>query len=126
MADPFATSADIEARWRPLSDAESALADQLAEDASDMIRERWGDIDVRVTSGAISANTLTRIVAKMVKRSMDRPVPDGFETFNQAAGPFSTGGKVANPTGDLSFTAADVLVLDGTGFTTRSRVGWLA
>jgi hypothetical protein len=125
MADPFATHTDVEARWRPLSDAEDAVADQLATDASDMIRERWPDIDQRVTSGAIAAETLTRIVAQMVKRAMLNGDSEGLESRAQAAGPFSVSDKFANPNGNLYLTTADITLLDGLGWTSRSRVGWL-
>lgn len=126
MADPFATHTDVEARWRPLSAAEDAVADLLAQDASDMIRERWADIDQRITSGAIAADTLTRIVAQMVKRAMINGDSEGLESRAQTAGPFSVSDKFSNPNGNLYLSAADITLLDGLGWTSRSRVGWLA
>lgn len=126
MGTPFATYRDVEPRWRPLSEAERSLADQLTDDASAMIRDRWPDADARVTSGALSATTLTRIVALMAKRAMIGGDAEGLESQQQAAGPFSVNQTYANPNGNLYFTASDVTLLDGTGFLPRSRVGWLA
>lgn len=126
MAAPFADHTDVEARWRPLTDDEDAIADQLAIDASDMVRERWADVDDRIAAETLAADSVTRVVAHMAKRAMDRPVPEGFETFNQTAGPFSAGGKVSNPNGNLYFTAADILVFEPEGSVEKVRVGWLA
>lgn len=126
MADPFATHADVEARWRPLSADEQAVADQLLADASDMIRERWSDVDARVTAGSLTAETLRRIVSQMVKRAMLASEGEGLESRSQTAGPYAESVKYANPTGALYFTNADVLLLDGAGFSSQARVGWLA
>jgi hypothetical protein len=126
MAEPFATYVDVEARWRTLSSAEQTVATTLAVDASNMIRERWSDIDDRIAAGTVSEDSVVRVVAFMVKRAMDRPAPDGFETFTQGAGPFNAGGKLANPNGNLYFTALDLLVFEPEGSSRKSFVGWLA
>lgn len=126
MADPFADFTDVQARWRPLSMEESVIADQLCIDASTMIRERWSDVDDRVAAGTLLPESLARIVALMVKRAMISGDAEGLESRQQAAGPFSVSDKFSNPNGNLYFTAADLLVLDGAGFTPRVRIGWLA
>lgn len=122
----FATHEDVEARWRPLSDAEDAVADRLAMDASDMIRERWPDVDDRITAGSLTADGLTRIVAQMVKRAMIVGDALGLESRAQTAGPFSVSDKFSNPTGNLYLTNADILYLDGVGYSSQVRMGWLA
>lgn len=126
MADPFATHTDVEARWRPLSTAEDAIADQLCIDVSNMIRERWGDVDSRIATGSLLPETLTRITALAVKRAMVSADTEGLESRAQTAGPFSLSDKFSNPNANLYFTAADIELLDGYGFTARSRVAWLA
>lgn len=126
MAVPFATYADVEARWRTLTSAEQTVATTLLADASDMVRTRWTDVDARIASGSLDAESVKRVVANMVKRAMDRPVPDGFETFNQTSGPFSVGGKVANPNGNLFFTAEDLRLFEPEQYAKRAVVGWLA
>jgi hypothetical protein len=126
MAEPFATHADVEARWRPLSDAEDDIADQLAIDASDMIRERWADIDDRIAAESVAATSVTRVVAGMVKRAMINADSEGLESRAQTAGPYSVNDKYANPLSTLFFTAADILVFEPDGYTRKVLVGWLA
>lgn len=126
MGDLFADARDVEARWRPLSEAESDVADQLLQDASDMIRERWPDIESRVASGGIAPESLTRIVAQMVKRAMINVDSEGLVSQSQGAGPFSLNQTYANPTGNLYLASADVALLDGLGWTPRVRTAWLA
>lgn len=114
MADtPFATASDVAARWRTLTSEESARASVLAEDASDMIRARWPDVDDRVTAGTLSALSLTRVTANMVKRAMIVGDSEGLESRSEAAGPFNYSDKFANPNANLYFTAEDVRLLAG-------------
>jgi hypothetical protein len=113
MSAPFATHQDVQARWRTLVSDEQDIADQLAADASDIIRIRWPNVDDRVTAGELQAESIVRVVAAMVKRAMIRPVPEGFESFTQAAGPLSAGGKVANPNGNLYLSAEEVRLFEG-------------
>lgn len=110
---PFATADDVEARWRTLSSAEITTADVLSTDASDMIRTRWSDVDDRIASGSLSADSLTRVVANMVKRAMIVGDREGLESRSQGAGPFSVSDKFANPNANLYFTAEDLRLLDG-------------
>lgn len=113
MAEPFATSADVAARWRALTPEETAVADQLAIDASDIIRTRWPNVDARIADGSLTAASVTRVVAAMVKRAMNQPVPEGFESFSQGVGPFNAGGKVVNPNGNLYLSAEEVRLFEG-------------
>jgi hypothetical protein len=86
----------------------------LAADASDMIRDRWDDVDDRVASGELRETSLTRIVAGMVKRAMLGSDHEGWETFTETKGPFMRGGSLANPNANLYFTTEDLRILDGT------------
>lgn len=110
---PFATASDVAARWRTLSDAETVTADTLAADASDMIRTRWPDVDDRIAAGTLTALSLTRVVANMVKRAMMVGDREGLESRSEAAGPFSVSDKFANPNANLYFNAEDIRLLDG-------------
>lgn len=126
MAGPFATHTDVEARWRPLSSSEILVADTLLVDASSIIRERWTDVDARIASGALSADTLIRIVSQMVKRAMIVGDSEGLESQSQTAGPFGINQTYSNPNGNLYLNADDIAVLNGDGFTRRAKIGWLA
>lgn len=110
---PFATAIDVEERWRTLSPAETATANILASDASDMIRTRWSDVDDRIATGSLSADSLLRVVAGMVKRAMMNADVEGLESRAQTAGIFSVSDKYANPNANLYFTAEDLRLLDG-------------
>lgn len=110
---PFAFWGDVEARWRTLTTAERVVADTLAQDASDMIRDRWSDVDARIAAGSLRASSLTRIVAGMVKRALNVGDAEGLESRSQAAGPFQVSDKFTNPNANLFLQAADVRVLDG-------------
>ena len=106
---PFATVADLEARWHPLTDAEHAKAEVLIRDASDMMLDTAADVD------AVRQETLTRICCQMVKRAMiaEAANPTGVTQYSQTAGSFSESGTYANPTGDLYLLAAEKRALRG-------------
>lgn len=106
---PFATVADLEARWHPLTDNERAKAEVLIGDASDMIIDAAADVD------SVRPETLTRICCQMVKRAMiaEATNPTGVTQYSQTAGSFSESGTYANPTGDLYLLAAEKRVLRG-------------
>ena len=84
MAD-FATVADLTARWRSLSDEESSLALTLLADASAVIRNRFPDIDTRVSDGDLSADMPMIVAVNMVKRVLLNPSGVKQET----TGPYS-------------------------------------
>lgn len=125
MPDDFATVGDLEARWRPLVDAEFDVAETLLGDASQMVRERWPDVDARIAEGSLSALTLTRIVCAMVKRAMLAPDVDGVAQQSLSALQFGMSRTFSNPNGNLYFTAADIAAVDGAAGSARARMGWL-
>ncbi len=110
---PFATAQDVSDRWRTLTPEETAVADVLIVDASDIIRTRWPDIDARVASGALTAGSLLRVVANMVKRAMINAGTEGLESRSQGAGSFSVSDKFANPNANLYLTSEDIRLLGG-------------
>ena len=126
MAEPFATYEDVQARWRTLTSDEETVANTLAVDASDMIRTRWPDVDARITSGALDADSAKRVVANMVKRAMIVGDNVGLESRSQTAGPFGVSDKYANPTANLYFTADDLRLFEPQEYEKRAYVGWLA
>lgn len=126
MAEPFATFEDVQARWRTLSSDEETVANTLAADASDMIRTRWADVGARITSGALDADSVKRVVANMVKRAMIVGDSVGLESRSQTAGPFGVSDKYANPNANLYFTADDLRLFEPQEYAKRAVVGWLA
>jgi hypothetical protein len=110
---PFASTDDVADRWRTLTEAETRLANILIDDASDIIRSRWPDVDDRITSGALREQSLVRVVAGMVKRAMLVGDSEGVESRGQTAGPFGTNVTYANPAANLYLRNEDVLLLNG-------------
>lgn len=103
MAAPFASTADLAARWRPLSEEEDSRAEVLIDDASVLILDLAPDVEDRV-----SAVSLKAIVCAMVKRAMQSTGGmDGVTQTQQSAGPFSVGYSFANPSGDLYLTKSE-------------------
>ena len=103
LSPPFATTSDLEARWRTLTTAEKSQAGALITDASDIIVTtcpRYADA---------SAATLTRITCAMVKRAMvsGDDAELGVSSSQQTAGPFNQSFQFANPLGDLYLTKAE-------------------
>lgn len=106
LTPPFATTADLIARWRALSAAETTRATALLADASQMIL----DEDKRHILDALTTptTTLVRIACKMVERALGTDVnAPPMTDFTQTAGPFSTGGTLAGTSGDLYLTKAE-------------------
>lgn len=126
MATPFATTTDVAARWRALSSTEEPVASVLLGDASDIIRSRWADVDSRIAVGTLSADSVRRVVALMVKRALIHLESDGLESRTESVGPFSTADKYANPQGNLYLTAEDVRLFEPAGYKVAARMGWLA
>lgn len=116
MADPFATTDDLAARWRPLSPAEETRAAVLLADASAIVRAEFPDVDGRL--GAVPPTLDVAIpglvVCSMVKRAMVATADmAGVSSQQQSAGPYSLGLTFANPTGDLYITKAERRMLGG-------------
>lgn len=112
ISEPFATTADLEARWRTLSTAEKATAGVLLADASNLIVEECPSANEVEDGDAVAFNrrsaALKRIVCAMVKRAMLAPADQPPMTqISMSAGPFSSGGTIANPTGDLYLTKSE-------------------
>lgn len=115
----FATPSDVEARWRPLSDAEKTRAETLLEDASQKILNE----DTRGVLDDLDAvtPTLRKIACYMVIRAMASGVEAGPPATQHGwtAGSFQSQTTYANPTGDLYLTKAERREL---GFS-RQRAG---
>lgn len=120
MADVYATTGDVAARWRALSDSEETRCEALLADASDLIRTTcpgW--------QGAGEA-TLRRVTCAAVIRALQSGDMAGVTQSSQTAGPFSQSWSYSNPSGDLYLTKAEKRALGGTvrlGSTDMSQLG---
>lgn len=109
---PFATVADLEARWRALTPSEVPIASKRLMDASTKILAEYPEANRVVDDHdlMIRKNTLEMIVCDMVKRAMTPPPEIGgvpMDEIQAGAGPFSFRGRPLNPMGDLYLTKAE-------------------
>lgn len=76
-----ATSADVASRWRPLTDAETIVADTLLADAWRMIVRRIPDVEDRMAD-AVSGVTYTADVVMVQANAVMRVLknPDGMRS----------------------------------------------
>lgn len=102
----YATVEELVARWRTLSEEESARAGVLLEDAAvrlDAVRPP----SVPPTEQELAARRI--VSCEMVKRAMASGSGGGVgvTSVQQGAGPYQETVQFANPTGDLYLTKAD-------------------
>lgn len=112
MLADFATIADLEARWRTLSNDEETRATALLTDASSRIRVMAAQEGVELGTDDDSVSTLKSITCSMVIRAMlngtdGTLAPIGSSEASWTAGPFTSSATFANPTGDLYLTSAE-------------------
>lgn len=105
--EAFATAADLESRWRMLSDVERKRAETLLADASVIIATKCAQSGIVVDeTDELQSLTISSITCEMVKRAMLTPVDQApMKQFSQTAGPYSESGTYANPNGDLYLTS---------------------
>lgn len=112
--ESFATTKELEARWRPLTEAESKRAETLLADASVKIAlecEKAGvayKFETAEEDALMKAN-LSMVACEMVKRAMLSSVDQAPVTQQGiTVGPFNGSLTFANPTGDLYLTKAEM------------------
>jgi hypothetical protein len=118
VAADYATLADLKLHWSGLPAEDDDDATQKLHEASVEVRGNYPAIDQRITvavaDGGMDPDIPKLVVCRMVKRAMDitEDAPTaGFESVQFGTGPFSMGGKVLNPDGNLYLTAADKRLL---------------
>lgn len=120
MADVYATTGDVTARWRAMTDSEETRCMALLADASDLIRTtcpKWQ---------AAGEDTLRRVTCAAVIRALQSGDMAGVTQSSQTAGPFSQSWSYSNPSGDLYLTKSEKRALGGTvrlGSTDMSQLG---
>lgn len=111
MDIPFATVADVEERWRELSEDEETRCGALLSDASVMIAaelsKRGTDVE-GIDPDGLLGKSLTSVTCSMVIRSMKTPVDQQATTnYTQSAVGYSESFAYANPSGDLYLTKTE-------------------
>lgn len=109
---PYAVIGDIAEYLGTLTAAQENLAASLLRRASDLVRDRFRDLDTRIAGGQLTANTAAQAVTNMVLRVMNNPRGLRSET----TGPFTRTWFDSGAAGSqLTVTAAeDALLSRGT------------
>lgn len=102
----YATVADIEARWRPLSLDEQARATALLDDAAAII-------DSLTSVGEDDLHAAKIVSCDMVIRSMSASAYDtyGVSSASMTAGPYTQSMTYSNPSGDMYLTKLEKRML---------------
>lgn len=72
MANPTQVE-DLEALWRPLSDAEKIVAQSWLDAAWTIVTARFPNIDARIGDGSLNADLVSTVVSSMVLRVLRNP-----------------------------------------------------
>jgi hypothetical protein len=113
MAD-YATLEDLKKHWPGLPAEREAEATQKLHEATVEVRALFPDVETRLLASTLDDDIPRLVVSRMVKRAMDvatDAATAGLESFQFGTGPFTMGGKVHNPEGNLYLTAADKRLL---------------
>jgi hypothetical protein len=106
MANP-ATTADIEARWRPLSAQEQSNAAAFLDDAWALLLDRRPNLEADLLDGKVSEANAVRVVATMALRVLKNP--DGF--LEEAVDDYRYRRDALVSSGALHVTADELAVL---------------
>ena len=112
----YATVADLSVFWRPITESETARAEDLLTLASSRLRvfatEAGFNLDDKVEGDTDYANIAKWVVMEAVKRALATPtdVPP-VDNYSQAAGPYSENYRFTNPSGDLWFKKSELKAL---------------
>lgn len=73
-----ATVADVEDRWRPLSEQETTNAAAFLVDAWGLLTDRLPTLEANIAAGSVSQQNVIRVVCAMVLRVLKNP--DGYDS----------------------------------------------
>lgn len=107
----YATVADLAARWRPLSTEEQTRASALLDDASVWLDTLRPAVAAQAVPGGPLEAAARILVVTAVRRAM--LAPDGVRQTSTGTGPYSDSVTYANPAGNVYFTDAELVLVDG-------------
>lgn len=104
--EPYATVAELESRWRPLTADEKKRAETKMLDASVIMARECKRAGVATNDAdELVRADMSMIVCEMVKRAMIAPLDQvPVSQSSMTAGPFTEQQTFINPTGDLYLT----------------------
>ena len=113
MAESFATTADVAALWRPLSEAETERAEALLPVVSDSLRQEamkvGKDLDQMLADGEVLENVLKSVVVDVVARTlMTSTDSEPMTQFSESALGYSASGTFLVPGGGLFIKTSEL------------------
>lgn len=108
----YATVADLEARWRTLSESEASRAGVLLTSASAYLTTEAARCGVVIDpTDEVQAENLKSVCCDMVKRVMANGVDGDYTQTSMTAGVYSQSFTLANPSGDMYLTSSERVLL---------------
>lgn len=101
---------DLEARWRPLSAAESLVAQTVITDALGILTTRRPTLDADVTAGSVTTDNVVAVVSAMVLRVLKNPDGKSGESIDDYR--YTRDAAIAS--GALYVSDAELRLLTGT------------
>lgn len=105
----YATSADVQAVWRPLTDSEIEIVDAQLAFASTIIRSQVPTVDARIAAGTLDEALVAGVAVAMVRRFMVNP--DGIR--QEAIEDYSYTRDSALSAGSVYLSDAELALLRG-------------
>lgn len=104
----YATTDDLQTRWKPLSPSEIDRANVLLDDAAVFLRAEFARNGKTIDEEDEMLMASLKIVScAMVKRMMNAMPVDGVSQVGLTAGPFNQQFTLSNPSGDMYLTARE-------------------
>jgi hypothetical protein len=88
MGQPWTNTADIEARWRPLSEDEAERAPGIIGIIERGIARRWTDVQARLDADTLKPDDLKDVVALLARQvlEVDPDIPLRAKAWQQTSG----------------------------------------
>lgn len=110
--EAFATAADLAAGWRPLTESEADVAEELLVRATGFIAAELAARGRAVDpADELQALNLKTACCNVVRRSMSPAGGDGVASMSQTVGSTSASVSYANPTAAFFLTKAELRML---------------
>ena len=113
MSEAYATTADMEKLWRPLTTAETTRAENLLPVVSDFLRQeamnRGYNLDIMISDGQILENVVMQVTVDVTARAlMTSTTSEPTTQFSQSAMGYSVSGSYLVPGGGLFIKDAEL------------------
>ena len=113
MSEAYATTADMEKLWRPLTTAETTRAENLLPVVSDFLRQeamnRGYNLDTMISDGQVLENVVMQVTVDVTARAlMTSTTSEPTTQFSQSAMGYSVSGSYLVPGGGLFIKDAEL------------------